>query len=388
MTTIAAQRLSEALSKAKQVGAVEDGLTIMGCPIVLQSLRPKDYEDILAQIEELDDVAYYNAYQLEHVSRALVELDGQDLRSVDYIEDEAPAGFLVWATLPSEELALKLLKHVKEAGGDAGISPSEDKRQVKYERHEWLKRKVLSTWGREAVTVAWQKFAELLVTADERAKEGIEFRIPDESGEDKLRRLLGELTETFEGLPVELVDNVLKDSGLMRQTTISEMRKATERLDELARDVEQQPEAPEAFVPAGPPQPVAPTVAPTTATAEELMRSRSPLNQQAVSPPVPASSETNPQPARPRPKVPEQLRQAAAQNTAGLSKRAASIAQLEAAVDPSVLEEAQQPLPSPQPPEEVPMLEKVDPLEPAEAVKIFEQPPVAGINPRYRPPQR
>ena len=303
-TTLAAQRLTDALAKAKRIGAVEEGLTLMGLPIVLQTLRPQDYEDILGGIEGLDDVPYYNAYQLEHVARALIEIDGHDLRDVEYIEDEAPAGFLVWATLPTEELAQKLLKSVEEAGGDAGISPSDDRRQVKYERHEWIKKHVLGTWGREALVVAWHKFAELLVTADEQAKEGIEFRILDETAETKMRRVVGELRESFEGLPVELVDKVLKDAGLQRSSTVDEMRKATDRIDQLATEETAEaappPAAPPSPEPAPPeqqyrrvpePDPAAPAPAsglpPAPApvlTPEELMRARQPLNQRAINP--------------------------------------------------------------------------------------------------------
>jgi hypothetical protein len=395
MTTVAAQRLSQALTKAKGVGAVEDEVTIMGCPLVLQTLRPQDYEDILAQIEELDDVAYYNAYQIEHVARALIEIDGQDLRDVEYIEDEAPAGHLVWATLPTEELAQQLLKHVKDAGGDAAISVDDTKRTVKYERYDWVKRNVVSAWGREALVVVWQKFAELLVTADEKAKEGIEFRMPDESEEDKLRRLLGEISETFEGLPTELIDHVLKDSGLQRSTTVDEMRKATERIDMLAKEEAPAPApapvAPAASAPApapAAPAPAAPAPAPVASpTAEELMRNRMPLNRRAVQPPIPANQD--PQPAQTRAAVPEQLRQAAMQNTAGMSKRTASIAKLEAAADPGgvVTEDLQQP--PMVAPENVAVLEKkAAVLQPGEAAKIIEQPPVAGINPRYKPQPR
>jgi len=409
MTTVAAQRLADALSKAKQVGTVEEGLTIMGCPLVLKTLKPKDYEDILAQIEELDDVPYYNAYQLEHVARALIEIDGQDLREVEYIEDEAPAGFLVWATLPSEELAQQLLKNVEKAGGDGAISVDETKRTVKYERHEWIKRNVLNTWGREGISVAWQKFAELLVAADEQAKDGIQFRMPDETAEDQLRRLMGEVGEAIEGLPADLVDKILKDSGLQRGTTVTEMRKATDRIDQLAREeaavappeAPQPPPPPQApqpppegvpgpeLVPTGPvapPSPASPT-SPANPTAEELMRTRIPLNRRAVQAPAPPSSEVNPQPARDRVPVPEQLRQAALQNTAGMSKRSASIAKLEAAADPSggVVEDMPAP---PVAPEDVPLLDKKVPaLVPGEAAKIINQPPTAGINPRFKPQQ-
>jgi len=424
MTTLAANRLTEALSKAKKVGTVEEGVTIMGCPIVLQTLRPQDYEDILAGIEDLEDVTYYNAYQLEHVSRALIEIDGHDLRDVEFIEDEAPAGFLVWATVPNEELAQKILKGVEQVGGEAAISVDETKRTVKYERHEWVKKHILADWGREALVVAWHKFAELLVTADEQARDGIEFRIPDETSEDKMRRLIGELSATFEGLPPELVDKVLKDGGLMRSTATQEMKRATDRIDKLAQETAAAPVAgPPAGGPPGPspggPQPEAPTQAPSyhqrvpeppqpaaqpaqkptpepapagpTPTAQELMQRRQPLNRMAVQAPVPAGTETNPTPAAPRAAVPDQLREAAQRHTAAMGgKRSAQIAELEGQVDPALVAEAetlaqQQPMPKA---EDVPVLQKADPFIPGETAKIINQPPVAGFNPRFKPPSR
>lgn len=397
--TLAAERLGEALKKATRVGLVEEAVTIAGCDLVLQSLTPDDYESILAELEDLEDVEYYHAYQLGHVCRSIVEIDGQDLREVGFVEDEAPAGFLLWATVPTEDAAASVAQAVKEAGGEASLVPSEDKRRVKYERHEWLRQKLLPSWSREALGVAWRKFAETLVKAEEAAKEGVVFKVPEEAAEDKLRRLVGEVMEIQEELPEALVDKVMEGAGLRRWSKAKEIEEATGRIDKLAKeapqspaDAPQTPEAPKPTPPsAEPPEaPQAPVNGPSGLTPQQLMERRTPLNLQGVQPPIPPQR-TEPVPARRKAKVPDQLRQAAIQNSAGMTGRSADIAALESQVDPGVVAEAvvdpRQSLP--QPPEGSPVIEnRVTPLDAQAARTIIDPPPPVGINPRYKPPPR
>jgi hypothetical protein len=393
--TLTADRLGEALKKATQVGLVEEEVTIAGCTITLQSLTPDDYEAIIAELEELEDVEYYHAYQLGHVCRSIIELDGQDLREVAFIEDEAPNGFLLWATVPTQDAAQAVTEAVKGAGGEASLVPSEEKRTVKYERHEWLRKKLLPSWSREALGVAWRKFAETLVTAEEKAKEGVVFRVPEETAEDKLRRLVGEVMEIHEELPEEIVDKVLEDAGLRKWSKAKEIEEATGRIDKLAQEAA--PEAPQARpVPEGAPAaqvaPEAPQGAargPSGLTPQELMDRRQPMDLRGVQAPNPSATTTRQESASKRPKVPDQLRQAAIQNSAGMTGRSAEIAALEAQLDPTMAEPIEPVARPPSQRDDVPVLERrAKPLDAGAASTIIDPPPPVGLNPRYKPHQR
>lgn len=379
MATLHATRILEALQKAKQVGRIEEPVTIGGCPLVLQNLTPDDYEAINAGLESLEEVEYLHAFQAEHVARSIVELGGQDLRGIDFVEDEVPSGKCLLSVALPKAAAEELLKKAREAGGEGSVTPDGETRLVKLERHEWIRTRILSGWGREALTVAWRKFAEVLEMADEKAKEGIEFRTPDESSEERYRRLLGDMKEVEEDLPPELVKNILDEAGYMSKSSAEELEAVEQRMRKVAAEV------PAAGVPAKQPEaaPQAPEPQPVVQPdPQELMRQRQPLNRQAAAPPVPAQAETRP--ATSAPPVPEQLRRAAQSNTAGLG-RTAQIAALEGAVDSS----SPQPVAVPR----APKGDEVAELAPsgvdgAALADIMDKPPVVGINPRFRPPGR
>jgi hypothetical protein len=395
MATIQAKRLQDALKKAKNVGQVEEPVTIDGCPLVLGSLTPDAFEAIIAETTELEDVEYYHAYQIGHVCRSIIEIDGQDLRDVRFIEDEVPVDqYVISAAVVGKEVAEKIAAEINKVGKATIVPPdaSDEQRVVKLERHEWIKANLLSTWSREAITATWRKFAELLIAADEKAKEGIKFKIPDETPEDKYRRLINELKEVEDELPSELTVNILEEAGYMSRSTPEELDAVAERVRKIA-----DPEEPKAEEHPKPQsqsqeqevveQPSEEPKVASTISAQELMARRKPLNQQAIAAPVPQQqkSETT---ANVKAAVPEQLRKAAIANSAAQSSRSAQIAALEAQVDPSIIE-ATQAAELPQVPQEVSVLEKkVAPVASKAVAAITEQPPVVGINPRYSPPKR
>ncbi len=419
MATLKAKSLRDALQKARKVGRVEDAVEIAGCALVFQSLTTSDYEAIAAECAEFDDIAYYHAYQVSHVARAIVEIDGQDLRDVEYIEDEVPD-----------------LEHP----GATVVR--------KIERHEWIKSNLIASWGREAVLVAWRKFAELLVKADKRAKDGVTFLVPDETSDDKLRRLLKDVRELEEEMPSELAAKILSDAGFQRKSSVAELESAAKRVNELASQ-EVQPEVASAppevapppvqrvVVPAPVPQPVStPEEAPEeeprvwrshgfeeqaaavakvaqplpTADPRELMRNRTPLNQQAEPIPTPSNSQhqTAPISAQKRVAVPAAIRQAAAQNTQDLrvgavgntvaavgevpeparpGSRAAQLAALEAQVDPGFERFSEEPSAVEHRPA-VAELRSRGGLDPRAIAAITEKPPVAGVNKKFRQPPK
>ena len=398
MATLQATKIREALQKAKRVGRVEEAVTIDGCPLVLQNLAPDDYDAIHAELEGLEDVEYLHAFQAAHVARSIVELGDQDLRDVDFVEDEVPSGKVLLSGSLSKALAEELLKKIKSSGGEGSITPDGEVRLVKLERHEWLRTRVLSDWGREALAVAWRKFAEVLASADEKAKNGIQFKIPDESSEERYRRLLGELKEVEEDLPTELVQSILGDAGYMTKSSKEELEAVEQKMRNMASSSQEEAQEEEEVAPPPPVQPVrraAPEPQPQPSQAapvqkgpdpQELMRNRQPLNRQAVAPPVPQpQARTRVQPAGEAAPVPEQLRRAAQANNSILG-RSAQIAALEGAVDPSLVDE---------PPPRVPRSEEVAELsqrgpevDGRQVAGITDQPPVVGINPRFRPPPK
>lgn len=380
MATLQATRILEALQKAKKVGRVEDPVTIDGCPLVLSNLTPEDYEDINGELEGLEDVEYLNTFQTSHICRSIVELGDTDLRDVDFVEDEVPSGKVLLSAAVSKKLGEELLKKVREAGGEGSIAPDGEVKLVRLERHDWIRSRVLSDWGREALLVAWRKFAEVVELAEERSKAGIQFRIPDESSEERFRRLLKELKEVEDDLPFEIVRSVLDESGYISKSSAEELEAVEKRMRRMASEREAQEEPPVAPQPAPqrpqPPQQVseqpAPQPAPqaSTLTPQEMMRRRQPLNRQPAPPPAPAPRQAPPQRAGEKVPVPEQLRRAAQSNSSVLG-RSAQIAALEGAVDPDVVAELSQ---------------KAEGIDGSAVASITDQPPMAGINTRFRPP--
>lgn len=323
MAVLQAKKLKAALEKAKRVGLIEQPVTIAGCSLVFQSLTPEEYEAIGSETRELEDVAYLHGFQIGHLCRAIVEIDGVDFRGVDLIEVE-----------------------------------EEDGKVVKLEKHAWIRDTFLNTWGREAITVGWRKFAELLIKAEEKAKEGIQFDIAEETDEEKLRRLLGEIQEAGASLPNELVATILSESGLAPKVSQAEVDEAAAKLATIEASA----------------QPVEPPV--QDQTVSDLMRNRTPMNQGAVDLPAPPTGGVPVQvSASQKVPVPAAIREAAVpvQNLS----RAAQIAALEG-----------EPPPVPVVPQK-PAVEAVElkrPLTPGQVP--VDRPPMAGVNPRYRPPQR
>lgn len=431
MATRSANKIRESLKKAQNVGCIEEPVEIAGCSIVLRNLRPEEYPAILQDLEDVPEEEYVFAYQLENVSRSIVEVNGEDLRNVDFIEDEVPSGaYLLVCQLPSETAASTISKKLREEFKvKATIVPPHEEgdtstRLVKIERHEWLRKNVLATWSKEALVVSWRKFSELLAKADEKAKEGVKFHIPDETDEQKVRRLLGEMIEASEDLPNEMLDRILGDVGLLRKANKEELDVAAERLAALRDSTQAAP--PPAPEPApAPPAPVAPPAPPQPAPVDTaaLMRNRQPLNQQYVAPPMPAQPQ--PVPAQVRAQVPDSIRKAAAFNTASVNPsmvdstvgpvqaeaeatfarwarlgveeepaqgtRASKIAALESLDGLDVGPPATSPFVKPvsSAPGEVPVLsEKSAPVDSKGLMSIVEKPPVVGINPRFKRPNQ
>lgn len=409
MATLQAKRIKDALQKVRRVGRIEEAVNIAGCDLVLQNLDPDEFEASLRETQGLEDVAFANAYQMEQVCRAIIEIDGQDLREADLIEDEVPAGsFVLELVMPNKAAAEAVAAKLREQKLNATVmevDPSVTK-TVKFERARWLRDNILKTWGREALTVAWRKFSEVLIKADEKAKTGVHFLIPDETAEEKYRRLLNDMREAEDELPNDLIHKLLDDAGLLKKAHREELDAVDARMSKVQEDkpaeAQQSPAAP-VQKPATPPQP---TPAPVTHTppgeppeaVRQAMEARQPMNQTAAEVPTPPRGAV-PVSAAPRVQVPAQIRQAAMQNTQGIASaqqegsgittrragRANEIAALEGQLDPSLADDQAQ-VAAPSRGAEVPELShKGQGVDERGLKSIIDRPPVAGVNRKFQP---
>ncbi len=395
MATLKSKKLQEALKKARNVGRAEEPVIVDGCSLVLRSLAPKDYESIVGETEELEGIEYFQSYQMGHVCRSIVEIEGVDLRDVDFIEDDVPSGHYVINATCSKQKA----EEAKEALAGLGINltmvppdGSEGERTVLVERHEWVRERA-SSWSQEAIAVLYRKFSDVVKEGERRAREKVEFRVSDETDEDKFRRLLGEMKEASGLLPQDLTQKILEDAGYMPKSTPAELEEVTRRAREFAieqaqlkKEVVAAAAAPAAPLVVQPPvaQPVVraeplPEVlaAPPQDLQQELMerlRNRVPMNRTPMQAPVPVTSQSQ-APAG----VPPQIQSAMAES------RAAQIAALEGNLDPQLVAHEPQGFP---PQRETPELsrniQKID----GKGVKtLIDQRQTGGLNPRFRRPQ-
>ena len=283
MTTLQASRLKGLLDQAKNIGLCEESVTVAGLEVTVRNLKPQDYSDIYKELEPVEEgVEYMHAHQIEHVSRAICEIAGQDLRDVEFIEVER-------------------------------LNDKEEPVTVNIPRHEWVKEEVISTWGREAIHVVHRKFLDAAAEAEKKSREGVSFKIPDETDEEKFRRLLNEAMAAAEELPDDMRNAILKESDLLVATSEEELKAANERAKQFLVEQRARREAREATQeedsgeePQEPSQPVSPPP-PVTAprqlveaaeeplepslSPEELMARRTPLNREAIEAPVPKTQD-------------------------------------------------------------------------------------------------
>lgn len=396
MATLKAKKLNAALAKAKKVGRAEVSVTIDGLPLVLQNLAPSEYEQIIEETEDLQDAAYMHAYQIGHICRSIIEIDGVDLREIKYIEDEVPTGgFLISGVVKTASKAQQAKETLAKLGVDVTVvEPGEESesKSVTFERHEWVRQRI-ATWGREAILVAMKKFGDVLMAGEAKATEGVTFSVAEESYADRYRRLLAEVKALESEIPPDMVNNILQDAGYLQKTSAEEMKAAETRMREFQAEqlqANQEEELEEEEAP--PPPPVRAKPAPATepepeasndelsANLKQMMQRRQPLNRTAIAAPITAEPPTQaaaPTP-RPAPGVPTQLAQAA-------KTRSDSIAALEAQLDPNLMNEldAIQGNPPPVVPRE--LAKPSGGLNGADIVGILDKPPAVGINPRFKP---
>lgn len=389
MRTISAKKLS--LEKARGLGLHEEPVTIGDCELYLRNLRPDEYEASLADCAELDEMPYLNAFQKAHVSRAICAINGVDLRDVDFIEDEEPT------------------KDGKT-------------RNIKIERHVYVRKHVVDSWSKEAVYVAYRKFLDIVAGAEKKASDGIVFNVIEESAEEKFRRLLGDLKEIEVEVPEALLDTILEEAGYARRTTLQEAKAAEDRLAEAATGT-----PPPVASEEGAPPPVEPKAPPTAIDPVALMRQRVPISQTATvgntpvapppqvrreappvitPPPQPVSTpvDDGPEPQAYHPSLggvssetgrrvqpPGSVPQAAnmVPGTMNPNSRSAKIEAELAAQEEELGYNTAALLAGSSvvaPPSDTATLTRQPPVNPTAVKATIDRPPVVGINPRFKPP--
>ena len=381
MSTLSARNLRESLKKAQNVGILEEPFTLFeDLELVVRNLRPDEYEAITAEVKELDGLEYLYAFQLGHVNRAIVEINGQNLRDVQFVEDEE----------------------------DDPKHPGQTK-TVKLELHAWLYKNMVSTWSKEAVYVVYRKVEDAVERAEGKAKKGITFVTPEETDEDRYRRLVGEIKDLEDNLPAKLVEHILDDNGLMRKSTADEVKRAMDQATKFAQEEEAKKKAggggsppqspPMAAAPPAAPPPPPPPAPPMAATPqgpdpEALMRARQPMNQASVDVPQPLIVSPTPRynnvpagrPPQPSPPTHPPLAEAipGPQPVGSAAKRGAANAALESDADTAgALVGGGAVMPAR--PTNIPILEKKQvPIDPRAAASIIDPKPKGGINPHFR----
>lgn len=368
MAVLSAKKILDSLARARAVGQVEEAVTIAGIPLVLQSLRPEEYEVIHAETQEKEDVAYLNAYRLEHLCRSLMfvgELDFHDVSGVEVEVDE------------KDERTGQMVSKV-----------------ITIEKHAFVRDYILATWSREAVDTAFRKFGDVVAKAERVSSDGVQFEVPDETDEEKYRRILLELREVEQKLPVELTARLLDEVGLSKKATSSDMAAAEERLGKLAAEAAKKESAENAKA--------APVAPPTAAVRRPIYEQPGVVPAQATpAAPQPAPqaalsaadqvrqrvAAANPQPPPvdgpgTRAATPEQLARARGQGQSpAQTSRAQQIAEAEGELLPNV--------PAVQGGTEIPNELGPQPkLDPKGALSVIDPRPAGGVNPRFRPPPR
>jgi hypothetical protein len=348
MGTISAKKLNEALSRAKNVGLVEESFIIDGCDLTLRNLRPDEYAATLQDCQGLEDVSYLNAYQRGHIARSIIAINGVDFHETEFVEVEEDD--------PKKPGQIKL---------------------VKLELHNYLSRYILGTWSKESIYTAYRKFGDVLELAERKAKAGIDFVIPEETEAEKYRRLLIEAKEVESNIPDTLLDKILDDMGFLRKSTAADLKAAMEKTDQLAREQAEKEPEPAVEKEAEPAQEAAP---PVQASVDSRLVMNQPVGAKPVDP-----HQTLQQAIAAR-QAGAQAPQTAPQPEPTAASRSAKIAALEAdagdlslsgGVEPGMNREM-----------EVIELKKLERIDPKIVGQIVDQAPVSGINPRFRPPPR
>jgi len=379
-SVLSAQKISAALDKAKNICIVEEPVEIGGVRLVVRNLRPADYENINKAIEgSTSEAEALFAWQKAHICYALVEVNGIDLRQVDFVEVEE-------------------------------VDAKGQKKAVKLELPTYLRDHLISTWSKEAIFTVYRKVGDAVSRAESASSEGIKFLVPEESPEEKYRQLVGEMRDIEDEISPAIIDRILEEHGLMKKSTAAEIKAAMEKEGQEAYEEIQRKKKEAEAAATEPPPAVDPCKSTTTSPLNPKSKLQCTLGQghtgsHAASNLVwddeetPSSDRRVPQPPPTPPETPESrskrvpLNQmvvdlpqhpAAQPATVPARSRAAEIAALEGEAAAGL----SQPPEGVEMPENVAVLTKKQvPVNPREAARAIDRPPAVGLNPKFRPPR-
>lgn len=253
MKSVSASFLQDVLLQAQDLGIVEETIEVCGVSLTLRNLRPGEHQQVTAALAEVPELDFLMAHMAEHVSRSIVAINGKDLRGVGSVATEE-----------------------EDAKG----------RKVKKELHVYLRENLIETWGREALTTVYRKVLEVMDKGDTESKKGVTFHIPEETDDEKLRRLLMEAREALQEIPESLGKRLLEEHGFLLVSDKEEREKAEAKIAALpSAEVEEAlpPVAPVAPEPRKPVYQQAPQVMPGPPEGEELSsRSQSAAELEAM----------------------------------------------------------------------------------------------------------
>ena len=332
MAKLQAKKIAASIQKAQQIGVVEESFAICGCQVVLRSLNNPEYQAAMSAISELEDINYAVGYRVEHLSRSIVEIDGVSLRDVDFVEIDVEDP-------KTHQVGTEVL-----------------------ERSDFIRDYILASWGREAVDAAFRKFSDVVAKAEQASSRGIVFDTKEETAEESYRRLLAEAKEVEGGVPFEIATRIRDEFGYLLKQEWANLEQRATKEEDVAEEAPLSapvlpPERPE------PPAPVASTdlimrrpAAPTPA-------------QQSVVAPAPVQ--------QPMPVIPPM----GAPQVVAPMKRSSEIEELEAVTGIDQGELGVTPELAYNPHSVTP---RTPPRDPETVQKIIDQPPVGGINPRFK----
>jgi hypothetical protein len=352
-----ASKIQDAIQKAQRVGEVEERFTIAGCELVLRSLQPSEFQAVLDEIDDLEDVAYMTGYRYGHLCRSIVEVNGESFREFDFVEVEI---------------------EVEEDGGKVV-------KTIALERHKFILDYILVSWSREAIDAAFRKFSDVLESAEHKAVNGIEFRVPDETPEDKFRRLMLEAKELEGQIPFELVGRILAEIGYMSKSSKEELETVDKRLARVASEitstgsVSAQPGVSDSTMDS------ASSVPPVASRVPRVPLNQVPVTVSTPAPRVEAIERPKPQ----IPLSPEVLRRSRdleALEGGGPSISYQGEVDRSGALAPAIQSSTRvaESIPS----GSVVSASSAIRSDPSGIGSILDRPPIAGVNPRYRPPPR
>lgn len=392
------KKVSEALARAKNVGLVEEPVTIHECSLVLQSLQPDDYVQIEDETRELDNQAFLTGWRLGHLCRSIIEINGVSLRHIDFVEIEQEVNDPETGNPKVDSRTGRVLKE-----------------WVKLERHTYVRDHCLRTWSKASIDVlSVAFFNQVEPKSEKKAREGVNFVIPDETAEDTYRRLLSEAKEIEAHVPVELSSKILAEYGYLQKVSDEDLADAEGRLASLTQEPamteneeEGGPEPREAHPQASAPRRVSQPVPEVqedqeepeepVRTPEEMMRARRPMNQgtgsvvQSKPLPFRQSQVQNSVTQAPAPAVQAASVPAPPGFQPGMNPGSTPVTQIPKKTAQYAREEGLDlkgtPLPDPNQvgsTSHIEMTGKQARRVASDAEPIFEQPPTAGINPRFR----